>query len=379
MQYPTRFAHVSDDEVLRSLVALIADSRRVEADLVEHIGEVDQRRLYAREAFPSMFAYCTERLHLSECEAYLRIGAARTAREHPEILEMLRDGRLHLSGIDKLAPHLTPANAASLLGRAAHLSKRRIEDLVAELAPRPDVPASIRKLPSSIAPTVQSPSLLLPSPEIQLRPDGVASPVTSAPVTEALAPERYKVQFTASTELRDKLERLQKLMSTDVVGVIERAVTEKLERLEANRFGLTKTPRKRSLPRNPRPTTRDPPAALKRAVYVRDEGRCRYVDANGRRCNERDRLEYHHHGIPYALGGKHTLQNVCLMCHAHNQYEADRLFGREAMSRHRSGRADSKKGSEAIGSEPVASDRRDVPTADHMADARPHEVTTAEP
>jgi len=47
----------SDDELLRRLSDLLGRSRRDEADLVSHIGEVDRRRLYAREASPSMFAY----------------------------------------------------------------------------------------------------------------------------------------------------------------------------------------------------------------------------------------------------------------------------------------------------------------------------------
>ena len=64
----------SDEELLRRLSDLLGQSRRDEADLVAHIGEVDRRRLYAREASPSMFAYCTEVLHLSEAEAYLRIA-----------------------------------------------------------------------------------------------------------------------------------------------------------------------------------------------------------------------------------------------------------------------------------------------------------------
>ena len=125
----------SDDELLRRLSDLLGQSRRDEADLVAHIGEVDRRRLYAREASPSMFGYCTEVLHLSEAEAYLRIAAARAAREHPLLLTLLADGRLHLTAIAKLAPHLTPENREDILERAAHRSKREIEELVAELGP----------------------------------------------------------------------------------------------------------------------------------------------------------------------------------------------------------------------------------------------------
>jgi hypothetical protein len=45
-------------------------------------------------------------------------------------------------------------------------------------------------------------------------------------VVEPLRPERYRVQITASAELRDKLERLQALMGEDLAAVIEAAVTE---------------------------------------------------------------------------------------------------------------------------------------------------------
>src|SRR5512143_2895832 len=92
-------AGISDDDLLRRLTEILSQSRRIETDLVAHIAEADGRRLYAREAFPSMFAYCTKALHLSEAEAYLRIAAARASREHPTVLGMLGDGRLHLSGI----------------------------------------------------------------------------------------------------------------------------------------------------------------------------------------------------------------------------------------------------------------------------------------
>ena len=83
---------LSNDELLRRLSELMRNSRRLEADLVAHSAEVDARRLYAREAAPSMHAYCTEVLRLTDFEAYLRITAARAAREYPMLLTMLRAG-----------------------------------------------------------------------------------------------------------------------------------------------------------------------------------------------------------------------------------------------------------------------------------------------
>ena len=368
MEHTRSLELVPDDELLRRLMDLLQQSRRTEADLVALIDEVDTRRLYAREASPSMFAWCTEILHLSEAEAYLRIAAARASREHPMLLTMLADGRLHLTGIAKLAPHLTPENRDDLLKRAAHRTRRQIEELVAELAPRPDAPAVMRKLPGRR--TVTAPALRFdsagsaelrpegagmalvarvgtdarPHPESveaplpQLRPDGVVAPAPPATV-QPLAPARYKVQFTASAELRDKLEQLRALMRSsvpdgDLAAIIDEAVTEKLERLEARRFARTKAARKGLSESEKSPSSRHIPAAVRRAVHERDGGRCRYVDAQGRRCTARDGLEFHHRQ-PFGHGGHHSVDNVSLACRAHNHYLAEVDYGQGVMARHR--------------------------------------------
>jgi hypothetical protein len=104
---------LSDDELLRGLADLLSQSRCAESALVAHIAEVETRRLYAREAVPSMFVYCLDVLHLSEAEAYLRLTAARAAREHPVLLEMVAEGWLHLSGIAKLRRTSHPGTETS--------------------------------------------------------------------------------------------------------------------------------------------------------------------------------------------------------------------------------------------------------------------------
>ena len=159
----------------------------------------------------------------------------------------------------------------------------------------------------------------------------------SSTASGPLAPARYKFQFTASAELRDKLERLQALMRSsvpdaDLATVIDAAVTEKLERLEAKRFGKTRAPRKSLAAADTRPSTRDIPAPIRRAVHERDEGRCTYVDAEGRRCTARHRLEFHHDD-PFGRGGPHSLKNLRLLCRTHNALLAERDYGKEVVSR----------------------------------------------
>jgi hypothetical protein len=145
------------------------------------------------------------------------------------------------------------------------------------------------------------------------------------------------VQFTASEALRDKLERLQALLpSADLATLIEQAVTEKLERLEARRFGRTKAPRKTVTEADTSGGSRSIPAPVRRAVYERTGGRCAFMDAGGRRCEARRRLEFHHRH-PYGYGGDSTPDNISLLCKPHNLHLAEIDYGPAAIVRHRRG------------------------------------------
>jgi hypothetical protein len=125
-----------------------------------------------------------------------------------------------------------------------------------------------------------------------------------------------------------------KVPDGDLAAIIEEAVTEKLERLEARRFATTKNPRKGLSKTDTSPSSRRIPAAVRRAVWKRDGGRCRYVNEQGRRCTERHRLEFHHIH-PFALGGDHDPHGIRLACRAHNLYLAERDYGKQAMTRYR--------------------------------------------
>ena len=121
----------------------------------------------------------------------------------------------------------------------------------------------------------------------------------------------------------------------DIAAIIQRAVAEKLERLEARRFAKTAAPRK-ATPRkevshgdSSRPS-RYIPAAVRRAVRARDGDRCRFVDEQGRRCSERQRLEFHHRH-PYGMGGDHSPENISLLCPAHNRCVAELDYGKAAV------------------------------------------------
>ncbi len=138
---------LTDGQLLTSTERLLAKDHALTAELLLHLGEIDARRLYLERAYPSMFAFCVGELGMSEDASYARITVARAARRFQGLLAYLSEGRVHLTGLRLLAPHLTAENWAAILEEAAGKSKQGIEEIVARLAPKPAVPATMRKLP----------------------------------------------------------------------------------------------------------------------------------------------------------------------------------------------------------------------------------------
>src|SRR5437899_1562191 len=140
---------LSDHELLARIGALAGSEREATVELVAHLAALDTRpALYAAQGFRSLFSYCTQVLRLSEDATCNRIEAARACRDFPVILEALASGAMSLTSVRLLRRHLTPENHQGVLARAGGRSLREIEALVAELAPRPDVPSTVRKLPA---------------------------------------------------------------------------------------------------------------------------------------------------------------------------------------------------------------------------------------
>ena len=320
-------SHLSDDQLVAELKRVAGQERASTAQVVAHLAEMDARGLHLAAGFSSLFKYCCEILHFSEHETYNRIEVARLARRFPMILELLEGGSVNLTTVRLLATHLTDENHAQLLAAATHLSRREVEELVARHAPKPAVPASVRKIPvRGVVASAASPSLALgPStrPTIAAPP-----PPPRRPVVAPLATDRYEVKFTVNAETRDKLRRTQDLLrhaipTGDLAEIFERALTLLLEDVEQKKLSATSHPR---TPRGVAPHSRHIPAAVSRAVWLRDGERCAFVSKDGRRCDERAFLELHHLK-PYGALGEATVENIEVRCAAHNKYEAELFYG----------------------------------------------------
>jgi len=332
-------ANLTDCQLIAETQRTTVDEHRVTAELLSLIGELDTRRLYLGEGCSSLFAYCTQVLRLSEHAAFHRIEVARAARQFPVILDLVAAGDVTLTNVALLRPHLTPGNHEALLNAARHKSKREVECQIAQLAPRPDAKPIVRRVHDTCAERAAVPALASSAVSSVTSQDPVAVPVATPPrsdqpgarpVIAPLARERYLLRVTVSGETHAKLRRAQDLMrrcvrNGDPAAILDRALTLLVEHLERTKVARVAQPRPPTVRTPLRGQSRHIPAAVKRAVWQRDEGRCAFVGPRGR-CTETGRLEFHH-TVPFARGGPAETSNIALRCRAHNQFESEQLFG----------------------------------------------------
>jgi 5-methylcytosine-specific restriction endonuclease McrA len=344
MQHHLSFAHLSDDQLTATLSRLALQERASTVELLACLAEFDHRRLYLGLGYTSIFAYAKDALHLADGAAYKRITVARASRRYPVVLDMLRDGRLSLSTACLVAVKLTPDTADALLSEATGKTKREVESILARRHPQPPVESTLRKLPdaravieapatepasatTALAATVPPTGFLeAPAPPLQ-----VPQPASRRPVIAPLSETQYKLQVTISTTAHNRLRHIQDLLrhtipNGDPALIIERALELLHEDLLKKKTALVARPRRTQKRLEAVPKGRVVPAAVKRQVWLRDGARCAFTTAEGRRCDERGGLEYHH-VHPYAQGGRSTAENIELRCRAHNGFEWE-LFSR---------------------------------------------------
>ena len=331
---------LSDDALIESIAALNRDEREATAALIAHLAELESRELHLALGFTSLYAYCRGVLNLAEHEAYNRMQVAGVARRFPVVVTMLAEGRVHLTAVRLLGPHLVDENHLALLGGAIHKSKDEVKEQIARWFPRPAPATSIRAVAARRAAdgdVVVRPGAEGATEQREERPNRVPDlrPETRPATVEPVSAERFVVRLSARRRTVERLRRAQELLSHavpdgDVDEILYRALGELLGRLEVQREGDAPANGRRrgERARTARPTSPDSrhvPAEVERAVRRRDEERCAFVGIDGRRCEERRFLQLHHLR-PWAAGGPATIENIALRCRAHNRYEARLYF-----------------------------------------------------
>lgn len=409
---------LTDAELLARLRELARGQARLTAVLVAHLAELDSRRLYLAEGFPSLYAYCRHTLKLSEHAAYDRIAAARVVRRFPAVLRLLSSGSLHLAAVGILGRHLTAENHQSVLRWAEGRSKREMQLMAARLVAGPvsvtsDSPDAAGANPLSASSHTSGLDLIAAPddrPTAAIRPGhrrsrvrirvrttsgqpvarprgrprtcppgapeskgagltlfapvephpavnptsangglvhteseaGSAAPAPSSSIVEyrltvGLDPEEWAALETARRLLRPRFPDgeigrvVGHVLRAFVAGRLARRRGGKVarRRVEADapegRAAAGPPAKVRDTPEAVMPATQPPakryiPAAVRRAVWDRDGGRCGFVSAASRRCEETLRLEFHHR-VSFREGGAATVHNLELRCRAHNLLE----------------------------------------------------------
>jgi 5-methylcytosine-specific restriction endonuclease McrA len=358
----TSLKSLSDKELLAALNKLVENERACTLKILSHLVEIENRSLYLRFGYPSMFEYCTRSLGYSESSTARRLRTARLARRFPEVYRALERNELTVVTASLLSRVITRENVSELLAAARGKSQRDVQKIVAELRP-------LTKIPDRVIPVAvrvpEPPVLSPPTPptgapaeskcqdsyrhsggknfaSVDKSTPGLDSTVGTARPTEPPATEKkFKFEFAAGKEFMRKFSRVQSLMSTKIpVGMtfeqlFESLMDEYLDRHDPEKRAERRTKRSAKATASQQGSNSEPsrhiPAAVRDGIYARDKGRCTFVGPNGVRCNATRGLQIDHIE-PFALGGGNQASNLRLLCAKHNRLEAERAYGAAHMS-----------------------------------------------
>jgi len=247
-----------------------------------------------------------------------------------------REGKLCISSVVELARVITPENSEDVLPRFFYLSKQEAKAVAVEICPAATVPR--REVVTDVVTEAGSgdggASRGSVSPgETPPHTQPVPAPAEERASFVPLTPDLQRLHMTVSRQFIDKLEAARKGQGHAQPGAsAEKVIEAALDLLlaqQAMRRGEVKKPQK-----NPRPAKNAShiPAAVRREVWSRDEGKCQWPIDSGGICGSTTRLEIDH-VVPRARGGPSTVDNSRLACKFHNQLAARQVYGDDWMDR----------------------------------------------
>jgi hypothetical protein len=333
-------------DLTKRLAELLRREHGALADFLVALADFDRESRWVELGHTSLFYFLHRELGLSKGAAFYRKTAAELIQRYPEVVEPLRSGKLCITSVVELAKVITPNNRGEVVPRFFHASKREAKAVAAELRPAEAAPhrdvvtvpaappkgvtrlgvATSRSTPGAVVQLdelrgqvpASPPFLPPPAPPSTARPDEV----------EPLTGDLRRFHTTVSKRFLAKLAAARDALSHSHPGADTEAVLEAaLDLLLAandKKKGLVKKPR--PSPARPSASPRHIPAEVKRAVWTRDEGCCRWPLASGGVCGSTTRLEFDH-VVPLARGGTSTVSNLRIVCAFHNQLAARQVFG----------------------------------------------------
>jgi HNH endonuclease len=314
---------LSDKDLLTQTDLLAYEHRKNSVLLLRHLREVEVRRLFVDLGFTSMHKYCLKQLKFSEGETQRRLTAARLLRELPEIEQKIETGTLNVTNLSKIQSFLRAEKAA-----AHPFTKAQKLELISELEEK-----STREVEKELVSLSHQPALL-------------AEKFQGARASVLLGEESQKFETTLSQEHQDLLAEFRNLYAHELkdsgngsvlVFLLQKAIQYKKKKLglldKAKPQNAAPLPSAEKVNANKLPVTalisrqrKYLSVHLKKHLWQRAQACCEYRDAKSqKRCDSKIALEIDH-VLPLALGGSDKLQNLRLLCRAHNSRRAVRTF-----------------------------------------------------
>src|SRR5258705_3344646 len=88
-------SHLTDLVLIRNFGTLLGRERGVSAEMLAHLAEIDERRLYLPAGHDSMLSHLVPAWRLSQGSAFSLLRARRTARKVPAVFRALAQRQLH--------------------------------------------------------------------------------------------------------------------------------------------------------------------------------------------------------------------------------------------------------------------------------------------
>ena len=94
--------HIKNDQLLLQTKNLVQKERQINIQVLQHLQEIEKRKLYLDRGFPSLFEYAVKELGYSHSAAYRRIKTMRLCRDIPQATAKIKTGSLNLTTASQL-------------------------------------------------------------------------------------------------------------------------------------------------------------------------------------------------------------------------------------------------------------------------------------
>ncbi len=298
--------NISTTALDNKLKSLKSSENGILAELILHLSELDERKAFRELGYSSLFTYCTEALGYSSGAAYRRVEAARCLKTNPEIYDLIKVGKINLCAVAEINKIKEVDAKTEVINAAEGKSKEAVKILTTPFLPAQKPKKEIIKPISVKTETKQD----LSSNNLKCEQNEIRPNIT---------------QYRFSIEVQDEFMRLYQEAKA-LIGHVP--ASEVFMRCMKEFVTKRKTIKRKTTKASSAKSKRFIPKSTKVEVRKRDVGQCTFVAADGRRCTETHGLEFDHIK-PTSDGGSSEINNLRLVCRAHNLLHAERFFGVE--------------------------------------------------